>query len=154
VGKQIRLTAGYPPQPVHRPPAVTSQLLVFPHRPFHEDAIERVEGPVKRGLIVLPIVVYPSPKDWIVHSRQILQALIAPTVDAPAPHLSAHLFGCSITHCWNEADKLLPLPRLTQAWAKGEAQKVKFPARVVASLPADPAGDELRLLRVQFQPAL
>jgi len=33
MGKQPWLTAGNPPQPVVRPSAMSSQLLVFPRRP-------------------------------------------------------------------------------------------------------------------------
>ena len=148
------LTAGNPPQPVHRSSAVESQPLVFPHGPSHQDAIQHMEDSGKGRSVVLSIVVYPSSKDWITDVGQLFQAHVAPQVNPPVPHLSAYLFGCLITDRRNEADKVSAVSRLAEARAKGKAQKIKSLVRVGTWPPIILAVNNLGLLRMKLQPAL
>ena len=113
-----------------------------------------MEDPVERRFIVLPIVVYPSSKDWITDAGQLFQAFVTPQVKSPTPHLSAYLFGRLITDGRKEANKVSPVSRLAKARAKGKTQEIKSLVRVATWPLVILTVDNPRLLRMKLQLAL
>jgi len=63
--KEARLPLGNLPEPMRGPALVALQLLVFPHGPTDQNAVQDPEGRIQRRFVVLPIVVHPPAQDGI-----------------------------------------------------------------------------------------
>src|SRR5262249_27508128 len=122
--KEARLPSGNPPEPMGRSAPMAFQVLVFPHGPFDQNAIQDLEGRIQRRFVVLPIILHPSPQDGIEHAGKIVESLIATQVQPPAADGLPHRFGGPGTHRWSEVDKVLPPAILRPSWAKRIAQEI------------------------------
>jgi hypothetical protein len=78
--KEARPPLGNPPEPMGRSALMAVQLLVFPHGPFNQNAIQDLEGRIQRRLVVLPIILYPAAQDGIEPAGEIVESLIATQV--------------------------------------------------------------------------
>src|SRR5262249_16631602 len=123
--KEAWLPSANPPEPMGRSALMAFQLLVFPHGPFDQNAIQDLEGRIQRRFVVLPIILHPSPQDGIEHAGEIVESLIATQVQPPTPNGLPHRFGGPGTDRRSEVDKVLPPAILRPSWAKRIAQEIE-----------------------------
>ena len=152
--KEARLPSGNPSEPMRGPALMAFQLLVFPHGPFDQNAIQDLEGRIQRRLVELPIILYPSPQDGIEHAGEIVESLITTQVQPPASDGLPHRFGGPGTDRWSEVDEVLPPALLRPSWAKRITQEIE----ALLGERAPPVGifalHHMCLGRMQFQMAL
>ena len=152
--KEARLPLGNPSEPMRGSALMAFQLLVFPHGPFDQNAIQDLEGRIQRRLVVLPIILHPSAQDGIEHAGEIVESLIATQVQPPASDGLPHRFGSPGTDRWSEVDKVLPPAILRPSWAKRIAQEIE----ALLGERAPPVGicaiHNVCLGRMEFQMAL
>src|SRR5919199_3811933 len=123
--KEARLPSGNPSEPMRGPALMAFQLLVFPHGPFAQHAIQDLEGRIQRRLVELPIILPPSPQDGSEHAGKIVESLIPTPVQPPAADGLPHRFGGPGTDRWSEVDKVLPPAILRPSWTKRIAQEIE-----------------------------
>ena len=102
-----------------------------------------------------PVVLDPAPDLGIEHPRQVDEALVRPATDPPVPsHRGPDFLRGSPADLRAEACKVLTVPIPSPARPEGEAEKAEA---LLGSLPAPVrvlAVNDLRLLRMDLQPAL
>jgi hypothetical protein len=152
--QEARLPSGNPPEPMGGSALVAFQLLIFPHGPFDQNAIQDLEGRIQRRLVVVPIILYPSAQDGIEHAGEIVESLVTPEMQPPAPDDLPHRFGGPCTHRWTEVDKVLPPAILGPSWAKRIPQKVKAVVRGTPASIGILTVHDVCLLRMEFQMTL
>src|SRR5215471_10262625 len=154
VGKQPRLPTCHLNEPMCGASMVPAEPLVFPHGPTNQKVVEMTEDWVQLGLVEAPVVQNPAAQDRIPHARQVINGLVAPHGQSPAPHLLAHLGHRLRAHRRREVDEELAPSILRPPRAKRVAQEIKpflgIPAWSVIIL----AVDDARLRRMHFQPTL
>src|SRR5262249_61705014 len=123
--KGRRLPWGTPPEPMGRSALMAFQLLVFPPGPFDPNASQDLAGRIQRRLVVLPIILHPSPQDGIEHAGELVESLIATQLQPPAADGLPHRCGGPGTHRWREVDKVLPPAILRPSWANRRAQEIE-----------------------------
>src|SRR5215469_12664263 len=101
----------------------------------------------------MAVVVDPALDIRVEHPRQIIERLIAPSMECPPPDRLPYCLACLRTCCGQKRNTELasapdcgPRPKLV-------AEKVERLDRIVPSPVGIPAVDELCLLRMQHQPA-
>ena len=99
-------------------------------------------------------VLNPTAQDWIPHARQVIDGLVAPQMEMPAPYLLAHLLCCLAAHRWSKIDEALAPPILRPSRTKRIPQKIELLVGIVSSSVIILAVDDFRLLRMYFQAAL
>src|SRR6516165_9865068 len=131
-----------------------SQPLVFPHGPTSQELVEVAKGGVQGGSVEATVIPDPATQDGIPHARQVVEGLIAPQGDSPAPHLLAHRLRRVVAHGRSEAHEELPPPSLRPTRPERVPEKIKLlmgmPSRPIVIL----AVDDPRLLGVHFQAAV
>jgi hypothetical protein len=128
--------------------------FIFPHRPSCENSIQDTEDPVKRRLVVLPIVIDPSFKNGITNTGQVFKTFVTAPVKTPASHLMTHLLSSFTTHRRAETNKASLVLILRCSWSKQIPEKHKCFVWIIASPVIILAIDNLRLFRMKFQLAL
>src|SRR5271157_608543 len=151
MGKHPWLTTGNSAEPIFRSAAMPSQLLVFPHGPPHQQAIEGAQDRVQGRRIETAVVLNPAPKNRIPHARQVIDGLVAPQMDTPASHLLSHLLGTLVAHRRCEVHEIPPPTVLRPARAKRVPQEVELLVGVPSPAVVILAVDDLRLLRMKLQ---
>src|SRR5713226_7186806 len=97
-------------------------------------------------------VLNPAAKDGIPHARQVIDGLVAPQMDSPAPHFLPHLLRCLVAHRWSEVDEKLPPTILRPARAKRIPQEIELLVGVPSPAVIVLAVDDFRLLRMDLKP--
>ena len=133
---------------------MAAEAFVFPHGPADQKAVEMTEDRVQRGPIEAPVVLNPATEDRIPHARQVVNGLVAPQGQPPAPHLLAHLGRRVRAHRRGEVDEELAPSILRPPRTKRVTQEIEpflgIPARPVVIL----AVDDARLAGMDLQPTL
>jgi hypothetical protein len=152
--EEARLPLGHPPEPMRGSALLAFQLLVFPHGPADQNAVQDPEGRIQRRLVVLPIILHPSPQDGIKHVGEIVESLLATQGQPPAPDGLPHRFGGPGTDRGSEVDQVLPPAILRPSWTKRIAQEIE----TLLGERAPPVGifaiPNVCLGRMEFQMAL
>jgi hypothetical protein len=111
------------------------------------------EGGVQGGFVEATEVLDPAAQGGVPHARQIVNGLVAPQGDSPAPHLLSHLRRRNGAHGRSEAHEKLPPPILRPTRPERVAEEIELlvgmPSRPIVIL----AVDDPRLLGVHVQPA-
>jgi hypothetical protein len=133
--------------------AMLSQPLVF-HGPTNKESVEVSEDRIQCRPVKPAEVLNPTPHDWVPHARQVIDGLVAPQVETPAPHLFAHLRRYLAAHRWSKIDEALPPPILRPSRTKRIPQKIELLVGIVSSSVIILAVEDFRLLRMYLQAAL
>ena len=88
--------------------------------------------PVKFGPIKAAIVIHPSSKFRIEHTRELFNTFVATQMDAPTTNLITHCLGRFLAYRRIETYKKTPLRGLDRSGLKRKAQKVELYIRIVA----------------------
>ena len=154
MGKQLRLPPGDTNEPMCSPSMVLAEAFVFPHGPADQKVIEMTEDRVQRGLVEAPVVLNPATEDQIPHARQVVDGLVAPHGQSPAPHLLAHLGHRVHAGRRGEVDEEFAPSILRPPRPKRVSQEIKTFLRIPAWPVVILAIDDTRLCRMHFQPTL
>jgi len=109
------------------------------------------KGWVQGGSVEATVVLDPAAQDGVPHTRQIVDGLVAPQGDSPAPHLLSHPRRRSVAHGRSKAHKELPPPILRPT----RPERVPKEIELLIGMPPRPivilAVDDPRLLGMHFQ---
>src|SRR5690242_8819015 len=100
------------------------------------------------------IVVHPSPQGRVDLPGNFRQVDRMPAVQTPSPHDLPNGFGGLATDRRREADKWLPRPGPYHPGAERIPEEVKLTTVMGGSPPVSQAIHNLRLFRMELQPAL
>jgi hypothetical protein len=154
MGKHPGFPARKTAEPILRSAAMTPEPLVFPPGPPDQQDVEMAENRIQRGLVEPAVVLNPAAQDWIPHAREVIDGLVAPRVESPAPHRLPHRRRRRTADAWSEVDEALAPSILRPSSAKRVAQEIKaFVGRPVSSV-VILAIDDARLHRMHFQATL
>ena len=154
MGKQPRRPTGHTAEPMLSATRMPAEACVFPHGPADQKVVEMTEDRGQRGPIETSVVLNPATQDRIPHARQVVNGLVAPQGQPPAPHFLAHRGRRVRAHRRCEVDAVLAPSILRPPRAKRVSQEIepllRIPARPVVIL----AVDHARLAGMNIQPTL
>src|SRR5713226_5738088 len=134
------------------PATMPAKAFVFPHGPANQKLVEMAKDRVQRGPIEAAVVLNPATQDRIPHARQVVNGLVAPQGQSPAPHFLAHLGRRPRAHRRREVDEELPPSILRPPRAKRVSQEIEPFFRIPARPEVILAVDDARLAGMDFQP--
>ncbi len=152
MGKQPRLPTRDTAEPMLGASTMPAEALVFPHGPADQKVVEMTEDRAQSGPIEAPVVLNPAPKDRIPHARQVIDGLVAPQWQLPAPHVLTHLGRCVSAYRRREVDEALAPSILRPPRAKRVSQEIEPFFRIPARPEVILAVDDARLAGMDFQP--
>ncbi len=128
--------------------------FVFPHGPSNQQAIEVAKDRIQGRFVETAVVLNPPSKDRIPHAGQVVDGLVAAPREVPTSHRLSHPRRCRIAHCRREVDEVLTPPILRPTRAKRVSQERELLRGILPWPIVILAVDDVRLLRMDVQPAL
>src|SRR5258705_9367696 len=151
--KQGRVSADDPSEPHPCPLGPGPEPLVLVAAPADQVGVYPPQGAAESRPIEVAVVVDPALDVRIEHPCQILQGLVASSVECPPTNRLPYCLQRLWTSRGQERDtELTPAPD-SRPRTKLVSEKVERLDRIISLTVSIPAVDELRLLRMQNQPA-
>src|SRR3982751_2296128 len=130
--EQVRLPDLQSPQPVPGTHRMTTESLVFPLRPAHEEVIQCAQRSTKRRWLEPPVVPHPAKKDRPSPVSDVRQGEIVATMHLPPPHRLPHRLRCRVADGGGETDEQRSVTVHRPSRAKRIAQEVELLRRIAA----------------------
>ena len=154
MGEQPGFATSKATEPVAGSTTMSLQPFVFPHGPSDQQAVEVAKDRIQGRLVEAAVVLNPAAKDRIPHVGQVVDGLIATPREVPTSHLLPHPRRCRIAHRRYEADEVLTPSILCPTRAKRVPQEGELLRGILPRPVVILAVDDVRLLRMDVQPAL
>src|SRR6202790_4278828 len=153
MGKQGRVGADDPSEPHPCPLGPGPERLVLVAAPADQVGVYPPQGAAESRPIEVAVVVDPALDVRIEHPCQILQGLVASSVECPPTNRLPYCLQRLWTSRGQERDTELTRAPDSRPRTKLVSEKVERLDRIISLTVSIPAVDELRLLRMQNQPA-
>ena len=122
--------------------------------PSNQQAIEVAKDRIQGRFVETAVVLNPPSKDRIPHAGQVVDGLVASPRKVPTSHRLSHPRRCRIAHRRREVDEVLTPPILRPTRAKRVPQEGELLRGILPRPVVILAVDDVRLLRMDLQPAL
>src|ERR1700722_9754007 len=109
---------GYPLQELPRTSSLPSEALELPHHPGTQCFINIVEHWSERRCRVPPVVLYPTPQDWIELARDIRQRHVCAASYVQVPDRLPHRLHRRWADRWREAAEQFSVPIHRSSWSE------------------------------------
>lgn len=74
-----------------------AEAFVFAAYPFPQVEVDPAQTVIERRLVVVAVIVDPAADVGIKHSGQIIEGLVGPGLETPAPDITAHLLEFAVS---------------------------------------------------------
>ena len=153
MGEESWVGADDPVKPVSCPRRLRSEPLVLVAAPADQVGVYPLQISQQSRPVEVAVVVDPALNVRIEHPRQIIQGLVAPSMECPSTNRLPYSLQRVRTDRGQERDAELPTVPDRRPRPKLIAEEVKRLNRMISSPVRILAVDELRLLLMQSQPA-